>query len=142
MIKFWILFYDITTYGKMLIQDVRRTTTIVMGGSMVNYLWDLEMYFYTITLIMIAWGFLDWYRMDRLIDNDLKAKYLTVVWSKISLGLVSALFIFIQFRFNISERVIEFMPFNFFVIIWSISAYLVSRFVVFAVKSVLTRIYS
>ncbi|MDO9593270.1 MAG: hypothetical protein Q7I98_08840, partial [Erysipelotrichaceae bacterium] len=64
---------------------------------MVNYLWDLEMYFYTITLIMIAWGFLDWYRMDRLIDNDLKAKYLTVVWSKISLGLVSALFIFIQF---------------------------------------------
>lgn len=108
---------------------------------MVNYLWDLELYFYTITLIMIVWGLFDMYRMDRLIDNDLKVKYLTVIWSKISLGLVSALYIFIQFRFNISERVIEFMPFNIFVVIWSISAYLVSRFVMLAVKSVLTRIY-
>jgi len=109
---------------------------------MVNYLWGLEIFFYTITLTVIARGLFDLYRMDRLIDNDLKAKYLTVVWSKISLGLVSALYIFIQFRFNISERLIEFMPFYIFVVIWSISAYLVSRFVMLAVKSVLTRIYS
>jgi hypothetical protein len=108
---------------------------------MVNYLWDLELYYYIIILIIIASGFIDWYRMDRLIDNDLKVKYLTVVWSKISVGLISALYIFILFRFNISERVIEFMPLYVFVVIWSISAYLVSRFVMFIVKIVLTRIY-
>jgi hypothetical protein len=111
------------------------------GKHMDNYLWDLEMFFYIIILIMIASGFIDWYRMDRLIDNDLKVKYLTVVWSKISVGLISALYIFILFRFNISERVIEFMPLYIFAIISSISAYLVSRFVMFIVKSVLTRVY-
>lgn len=59
---------------------------------MVNYSRDLEMFFYTISLIMIAWGLIDWYRMDRLIDNDLKVQYLTAVWSKISLGLFLALY--------------------------------------------------
>ena len=109
---------------------------------MVNYLWDLEMFFYIITLIMIAWGFLDWYRMDRLIDNDLKVQYFTVVWSKISIGFITALYFFIYFRFNISERITEFMPFYIFVVISSISLHLLGRFVIFAVKSVLTRIYS
>ena len=107
---------------------------------MVNYLWDLELFYYIILLFIIVSGFIDWYRMDRLIDNDLKVQYLTAVWSKISLGLFLALYFFIYFRFNIYERVIEFMPFYVFVLIISISVYLVSRFIMFAVKSVLTRI--
>jgi hypothetical protein len=109
---------------------------------MFNYSWVLEIFFYTITLTVIARGLFDLYRMDRLIDNDLKVKYLTVIWSNISLGLILALYIFILFRFNISERVKEFMPFYIFVVIISVAAYLVSRFVMFTVKSVLTRIYS
>ena len=111
------------------------------GNQMVNYLWDLELFYYIILLFIIVSGFIDWYRMDRLIDNDLKVQYLTAVWSKISIGLFLALYFFIYFRFNIYERVIEFMPFYVFVLIISISVYLVSRFIMFAVKSVLTRIY-
>ena len=108
---------------------------------MVNYLWDLEMFFYTISLIMIALGLFDLYRMDRLIDNDLKVKYLTVIWSKISAGLISALYIFILFRSNIAEQV------NGSPLIYVLSllimglTYFVNRLVIFTVKKVLTRIY-
>ena len=109
---------------------------------MVNYLWDLELFCYIVLLFIIVSGFIDWYRMDRLIDNDLKVQYLTAVWSKISIGLVTALYFFIYFRFNIYERVIEFMPFYVFVVISSISIHLLGRFVIFAVKSLLTRVYS
>lgn len=111
------------------------------GKQMVNYLWNLELFYYIVLLFIIVSGFIDWYRMDRLIDNDLKVHYLTAVWSKISIGLLLALYFFIYFRFNIFERITEFMPFYVFVLIISISVYLVSRFIMFAVKSVLTRIY-
>jgi hypothetical protein len=130
-------------YNKLRSRYIRlsRKGRNAWGKQMVNYLWNLELFYYIVLLFIIVSGFIDWYRMDRLIDNDLKVQYLTAVWSKISIGLILALYFFIYFRFNIYERVIEFMPFYVFVLIISISVYLVSRFIMFAVKSVLTRIY-
>ncbi len=109
---------------------------------MVNYLWDLELYFYTITLIMIVWGLFDMYRMDRLIDNDLKVKYLTEIWTKISVGLISALYIFILFRSNIVEQVKDMMSIYLLGFIVMILTHFVIRLIKIAVKKVLTRIYS
>ncbi|MDP2814550.1 MAG: hypothetical protein Q8S15_10210 [Erysipelotrichaceae bacterium] len=108
---------------------------------MANYTRDLEMFFYTISLIMIAWGLFDMYRMDRLIDNDLKVKYFTVVWSKISLGLISALYIFILFWSDIIEHVKAMMPIYVLSLIVMVLTYFVSRLVIFTVKKVLTIIY-
>jgi uncharacterized membrane protein YidH (DUF202 family) len=94
--KLSILFYDITTYGKILVRCSKNNNNSD-GGKMVNYLWNLELFYYIILLIIIVSGFIDWYRMDRLIDNDLKVQYLTAVWSKISIGLFLALYFFIYF---------------------------------------------
>lgn len=105
-----------------------------------NYLLDLELFLYIYCLIEIGMGLFDWYRMDRFINHDLKVEYLTVAWSKILVGMIHALLIFLMFRFNIAERISERMPLSVFLIVSLMIGYFINQLIISLIKRVLPRI--